>query len=125
MKLIVVALLAVGILCNSTFAIAGTPVPFRALMQNGGAQPAAPSSPDAKNQSTSAPPKKHMTTGGKIMTGVGVGFLIIGGTVLIGTKAYNGYATSTDRNELYGAGGATMGIGAVLILLGMHRRSAQ
>jgi len=48
-----------------------------------------------------------MTRGGKIMTGVGIGLAAAGGVVLIGTATMRYTATSTDRHELYGIGGAT------------------
>src|SRR3974390_38430 len=126
MKLVAVALLVAAMLCNSTLAMAEGPVPFTALMQNAGAQSSGPPIPDAKNQAeiaTQLARTGHMTTGGKIMVGVGVGMLAIGGVLFVGTRAWNGPASPTDKHELYGAGGATIGVGALLIFLGTHRRS--
>jgi len=108
-------------------AMAEGPIPFKALMRNQGAQPGMPLFTDADAQSTSAPNqpahKIHVTRSGKIMTGVGIGLVGIGGFVMAVTP--HAFATPTDKNELYGASGATMGVGVVLIVLGTHRRSAQ
>lgn len=127
MKLVAVALLVVGILANSMLAIAEGPVPLRAFMQTAGTEPVVPQDANAKGQSTSPstqPAHTHMTPGGKIMAGTGVGFLIIGGIVLAGTAAFSGWASSSDKAKLYGAGGGVMAGGVVLIALGVHRRSA-
>jgi hypothetical protein len=129
MKLLAVALLVFGMLCNSVLATAEDPVPFRALMQAAGAQPNVPRISDAKDQSTAVSTQPshtpHMTTGGKAMIGVGIGMLAIGGVVILTTNSVSGLTTSTDKAALYGAGGGAMAGGAVLIVLGAHRRSAQ
>jgi hypothetical protein len=122
MKFVALALLVTAMLCNSTLAMAEGPVPFRALMQDAGAKPGGPPIPDAKNQAeiaTQLARTGHMTTGGKIMVGVGASMLAIGGVLF----AWPGKITPNDKHELYGAGGATMGVGAILIVLGTHRRS--
>src|SRR5215472_4902523 len=130
MKLATVALLVVGVLCNSMLASAQSPVPFRALMQTAGAQPSAPPIRDSKDQSapisTEPAPRRHKTTGGKIMVGVGIGMLAIGGVVMLGTAAVSsssliGSPSSSDQAKLYGAGGGAMAGGAILIVLGAHR----
>ena len=119
--------LVVAMLWSSTFAMAEGPVPFKALMRNDGAQPAVPPLTDVGDQSTAASNqavrKTHMTRAGKIMTGVGIGLVAFGGLVMAVTP--NAFATQTDKNELYGASGATMGVGVVLIVLGVRRRSAK
>lgn len=126
MKLFAVVALGVAIFCSSTLAVAQDPVPFKALMLGKGAQPGLPQNTDANAQSstasTPAPHKTHMTAAGKIMTGVGIGMIGIGGAVMALTP--NAFATQTDKNELYGASGATIGVGVVLIILGVHRRTA-
>ena len=126
MKPVAVALV-VAMLWSSTFAMAEGPVPFKALMRNDGAQPTMPPLTDVNDQSTAASNqaahKTHMTRAGKIMTGVGVGLVAFGGLVMAVTP--NAFATQTDKNELYGASGATMGVGVVLIVLGVKRRSAK
>lgn len=126
MKLVAAALL-VGLLCIPTLAVAEGPVPFNALMRNEGAQPGIPPLTDANDQPTAASNqpvhKTHMTRAGKIMTGVGIGMVAIGGVVMAATP--NAFATTTDKNELYGASGATMGVGVALIVTGVRRRSAQ
>lgn len=127
MKLVAAVALVVAMLCTSTSAMAAGPVPFRALMRNDGAQPGIPPLTDAIDQPTAAPNqaahKTHMTRAGKIMTGVGIGMAAIGGVVMAATP--HAFATPTDRSELYGASGATMGVGVVLIVIGVTRRSAQ
>jgi hypothetical protein len=128
MKLATVALLVVGLSCNSMLAMAEDPVPFRALMQTAGAQPSIPPIRDSKDQSapvsTEPAPRRHMTTGGKIMVGVGIGMMVIGGVAMLGA-AGSIWATSTEKNSLYGAGGGAMAGGAILIVLGAHRRSVR
>jgi hypothetical protein len=60
------------------------------------------------------------------MTGVGIGMLGIGGAVLGGTAALHdvwGFSSS-DKAKLCGAGGGVVAGGAILIVLGNHRRSA-
>lgn len=127
MKLIAAAALVVAIFCSSTLTVAEGPVPFKALMRSEGAEPAVPQSTDGKAQSTATPNqptrKTHMTRAGKIMTGVGIGFVAIGGVVMAFTP--HAFATPTEKDELYGASGATMGAGVVLVVFGVRRRSAQ
>ncbi len=105
MKLVAVALLVLGMLGNSTLAMAEGPVPFRALMQTAGAQPSVPPITDTKDKSTTLsaqPAHTRMTSGGKIMTGTGIGMLVIGGVVLIGTAAYSGWGdSSSNKAKLY------------------------
>jgi hypothetical protein len=125
MKLVAVALLVTAMLCNSTLALAAGPVPFSALMRTAGEPPAIPPLTDDQSKSTQPPHATHMTTGGKVMTGVGIGMMAIGGVVLIGTAVFSGWASSSDKAKLYGAGAGTLGGGVVLIVLGAHQRSAQ
>jgi hypothetical protein len=130
MKRIAVALLILGMLCNAALATAEGPVPFKALMQTAGAQPSLPPMTDAKDQSTavSTQPahRPPMSSGGKVMTGIGIGMLAIGGGVVVGTAALgNCYGCSSHRAELYGAGSGIMAGGAILVVLGNHRRIAQ
>lgn len=127
MKPVAAVALVVAMLCSSTLAMAEGPVPFRALMRNDGAEPSIPPLTDANDPPTAASNqadhKTHMTSAGKIMTGVGIGMVAIGGVVMAATP--HAFATPTDKNELYGASGATMGVGVVLIVIGVRRRSAQ
>lgn len=59
------------------------------------------------------------------MIGTGIGLVVIGGIVMVGTAVLNSWATSTDKAELYGAGGGICAGGTALIVLGSHRRTAQ
>ena len=130
MKLVVVALLVFGMLSNSMLAMAEGPVPFRALMQTASAQPATTPITASQDQSTAVstqPAHRPMTSGGKIMTGAGIALCVIGGAVLIGAAALNnvwGFSPS-DKAEAYGAGSGAVAGGAILIVLGHHRRSAK
>ena len=127
MKLVAVSLLVIGLLATSMLAVAEGPVPLRTLMQTAGTQPSVPQNANSKDGSTAPftqPAHTHMTTGGKIMAGTGVGFLIIGGVVIAGTAAFSGWASSSDKAKLYGAGGGVTAGGVLLIALGVHRRSA-
>lgn len=127
MKLVAAVALLVAMFCSSTLAMAEGPVPFRALMRNDGAQPGIPPLTDISDQPTAASNqavhKTHITRAGKVMTGVGIGLVAFGGLVMAVTP--DAFATQTDKNELYGASGATMGVGVVLIVFGVKRRSAQ
>lgn len=124
MKLVAVALLVLGMLCNSTLAAAEGPVPFSALMQPAGGQPGIPPITDAKDQSTAAstqpahPPR--ITTGGKIMTGAGIGMVVIGGIFLVGSATVR----SPEKGAGFLIGGGIAAGGITLIVFGNHRRSA-
>ena len=130
MKLVTVALLVVGMLSNSMFAMAEGPVPFKALMQTAGAQPTTAPITASQDQSTAVPTRQAhgpMTRGGKMMTGVGIALCVIGGSVLIGSAALNnvwGFSPS-DKAKSYGAGSGAVAGGVVLIVLGHHRHSAR
>jgi hypothetical protein len=130
MKLVTVALLVVGMLSNSVFAMAEGPVPFKALMQTAGAQPITTPITASQDQSTAVPTQPAhgpMTRGGKMMTGVGIALCVIGGTVLVGSAALNNVwgFSSSDKAKFYGAGSGAVAGGAVLIVLGNRRRSAK
>jgi hypothetical protein len=130
MKLVTVALLVVGMLSNSMFAMAEGPVPFKALMQTAGAQPTTTPVTASQNQSTAVPTQpahRPMTRGGKMMTGFGIGLCVIGGSVLVASAVLNsvwGFSPS-DKAKAYGAGGGAVAGGAILIVLGNRRRSAR
>jgi hypothetical protein len=131
MKLVAVALLVLGMLCNSMLAMAEGPVPFNALMQTAGAQPSVPPITDTKDKSTALsaqPTHTRMTSGGKIMTGTGIGMLVIGvaavgGTAIVRTAL--GGVTSAKEDALFATGGALVAGGVTLIVFGSHRRSAK
>lgn len=130
MKVIAVALLVVGLLLNAMSASAEDPVPFRALMQNPGSQAGMASSSNAPGQSQAAPTQPAhgtITRSGKIMRGTGIALCAIGGTALIGTATLgeNSWASSTDKDKLYGVGAGILGAGVVLIFVGIHHRSAK
>jgi hypothetical protein len=127
MKLVAVALLALGMLCNSTLAMAEGPLPFRALMQTAGAEPAMPSKPDAKDSSIQNTTSKHANGGkaervtGGVLLGTGVAVIT---TTLVLVSA-GGDAGHSGRVWAGIGGGAGMtGAGVTLIVLGNHRRSA-
>jgi len=129
MKVVAVALLSLGISCHSMLAMAEGPVPFRALMQPAGAEASVPAVTAAQDNSTvpSAKPvhPTHMTSGGRVMAGVGVGLLVCGGFVIGGTAAVGSWASPSRRGALYGGGAGLAATGAILIVVGSHRRSAQ
>jgi hypothetical protein len=128
MKLVAVALLFPGMMCNSMLAIAQGPVPFSAYMRAAGAQPSVSPAPDAKDQFTPvsnhpAHPT-HMTSGGKAMIGGGVAMLAIGGAVIAGSALVvsGGFANSSKGAALLATGGGLAAGGITLIVLGKHRR---
>ena len=130
MKIIAMALLVSAILCNSVMVYAEDAIPFGALAKNGGIYPVAIPPPD-KNDSAAAnvtqtKQQNRMTTGGKVMTGVGIGF------VAIGTVVFIAGATAINDSWFGDVAGPTMGVGAVLagggiglIVLGDHRRTTK
>ncbi len=126
MKLVAVAFLVLGMLCNSALAMAEGPVPFRALMQTAGAEPAMPSKPDAKDSSIQSTTSKHANDGKaeRIIGGVllGTGVAVITTTVVV-VSAVHGEAGHPGRVWAGIGGGAGMtGAGVTLIVLGSHRR---
>lgn len=130
MKLAAAALLVLGMLCNLTLAMAEDPVPFSALMQPAGARPAIPPITDAtKDQSTAVstqPTHPHrMTTGGKIMTGVGIGMVAIGGVALAGAALLEDWAPAGKEAAGYATGCGLAAGGITLIVFGTHHRSAR
>jgi hypothetical protein len=129
MKLVAVALLVLGMLCNSTLAMAEGPVPFSALMQPAGAQPGIPPITDARDQSTAVATQpahpRRMTTGGKIMTGAGIGMVAIGGVALVGAALLQDWAPAGKEAAGYATGAGLAAGGITLIVFGTHRRSAQ
>jgi hypothetical protein len=128
MKLVAAALLVFGLLSNSILAMAEGPVPFRALMQTASAQPTTTPITALQDQSTAVstqPAHRPMTSGGKIMTGAGIAIFVIGGGVLVGAAVLNSLASPSHKAEAYGAGSGAVAGGAILIVLGNHRRSAK
>lgn len=129
MKLVAVALLFPGMMCNSMLAMGQGPVPFSAYMQAAGAQPGVSPAPGAKDQFTPvsnhpAHPT-HMTSGGKAMVGGGVAMLAMGGTVIVGTALWNGAHSTTKGDAGFATGGGLAAGGITLIVLGKHRRTAE
>jgi hypothetical protein len=127
MKFIAVVFLMLGMLCSSTLAIAEGPVPFADFMQTAGAQPTVPSSPDAQAKpvaATAQTPHTHMTRGGKIETGIGVGLLGLGVMfIAAGASVRNGeWLASETRAVGLGGGAIFAGAGTTLVVLGCHRR---
>ena len=125
MKLVAVALLVVGMLCNSMLAMAEGPVPFRALMQTAGAQPTTTPIAASQDQSTAVstqPADRPMTSGGKIMTGTGLGLCVVGVVVLVTAAVLNSLASPSRKAEAYGGGGGAVVGGAILVVLGSHHR---
>ena len=128
MKLVAAAVLVVGMLSNSMLAMAEDPVPFRALMQTAGAQPATTPTTASKDQSApvaTQPAHRPMTSGGKVMTGAGIVLFVVGGGVLIGTALLNSWASPAHKAEFYGAGSGAVVSGAILIVIGHRHRSAK
>jgi hypothetical protein len=126
MKLVAVALLVLGMLCNAMLAMAEGPVPFRALMQTAGAEPAMPSKPDAKDSSIQSTTSKHANSGkaerviGGVLLGTGVAVIT---TTFVLVAAGHGDAGHPGRVWAGIGGGAGMiGAGVTLIAFGSHKR---
>ncbi|MDR3727593.1 MAG: hypothetical protein P4K86_11180 [Terracidiphilus sp.] len=128
MKVFAVLFLILGMLCSSTLAVAENPIPFSALGKNGGIHPVAIPLPDDKDKAapTQTPQPSHMTTGGKVMTGVGIGLIAVGTLVFVaGAAAINDSWFGNAAAPLMG-GGAAIGVGGtVLIIFGSHRRTTK
>lgn len=128
MKLVTLAFLAAGILCNSTWSVAQSPVPFKALMQQAGAQPAIPSKPDPNGtsfQPTTPKPADHgkaeRVTGAVLL---GAGAATITATLVV-VGALHGSAGHPGRVWAGVGGGSGMaGVGITLIVLGNHKKSS-
>jgi hypothetical protein len=129
MKVVAVALLVSGLLCNSILAMAEDPVPFRTLMAAAGKPPSISELNAGQDNSAAQPTRParatHMTSGGKAMTGFGIGLVACGGFVIIGTALFNSWENSSRKAALYGGAIGLAGTGTVLIVLGSHRRTAQ
>ncbi len=126
MKLVAVALLILGIPCNAMLAMAEGPVPFRALMQTAGAEPAMSSKPVAKIVPPRAlhrnMPMAERRNASPAESWLGTGVAVITTTVVL-VSAVQGSAGHPGRVWAGIGGGAGMtGVGVTLIVLGSHRR---
>ena len=133
-RFLVAPLMMAGMFLNSACAIAEGPIPFNAMMQSSSYGPAIPPTPDAKETagaqpsaavSTSPARKAHMTTGGKVMTGVGIGLVGVGATLMgIAAQDKPGSMFHSGVEVIgYGGGAGFAGTGVVLIAFGVHRRA--
>jgi len=124
MKLAAVCILLAGLLCNSMMAIAEGPVPFRALMQAAGTPGV-----DTQNNSlvSGTKPAAHhpMTTGGKVITGVGIGLAALGGVFLACGAASSHNDFIDMRGPCLATGAGFAGAGITLIVLGVHWRTTK
>ena len=127
MKAFAVTVAGLGLLCNSMLAMAEGPAPLRSFMTTAG-QPPSLSGLGPAQDTSAVPPKpthhSHMTRGGKVLTGVGIGLLACGGFVIVGTAAFNSWETSSDKAGLYGGGIGLLAGGGALIVVGTHQRTA-
>jgi len=89
--------------------------------------------PQSGQQPASQPPQsqpKHLTTTGRVLKWVGVGLMGEGaltmglGVAAASTDCYfwDTSCTSTVKGVYYGMGGASIGVGAVLLLVGLHKK---
>lgn len=127
MKRAIVSILVAGMLSNSGLVLAEGPVPLKEMMRPAGTElkmEVGNAGQDESKAATNQKARTHMTEGGKVMTGVGVGLCAIGGFVVIANASLSYWGSSSDRAKIYGAGAGTLGAGAVLIVLGYHRRAA-
>ena len=116
-----------GLSISAASANAEEPIPFNAMMQSASAEPAIPPLHDANAQPAAAtslhPP---MTTGGKIVTGVGVAVAGIGVLVIaVGASEGSNPIVGPSRSAYFATGGVFVGIGAATILGGVHWRKAK
>lgn len=125
MKL-VAAVALVAIFCSSTLGMAEGPVPFKALMQEAGAQPAVSPRQDAKDSPVQSTQSKQTNRGkaervtGGILLGTGVAVIT---TTLVLVGAAHGSAGHDGRVWAGVGGGAGIsGVGVTLIVLGNRKR---
>jgi hypothetical protein len=89
--------------------------------------------PRTGEQTPNQPPQsqqKHLTTTGKILKWVGIGLmgegaLTMGLGAATASSECNGLGascTGTLKNVYYGIGGASIGVGAVLLVIGLHKK---
>jgi hypothetical protein len=126
MKLALMCLLVLSLACSSSCAVAEGPIPVRALIQNAGTQAALPSSSGDQNPTPAVnqtAPHRPMTTGGKVMTGVGIGLLAIGVAAIATPQPKDGFAPA--EAEARAEGLLTAGVGVTLVVIGTHRRKAK
>jgi hypothetical protein len=125
MRLVAAALIA-GISFNPVIAAAQNPVPFKAMMQSAGAEPAVPPMPDTSKQTARA---GQMTGGAKVEIGVGA-FLIAAGATSLALTALltrDGWGAGIPGKTAagYAGGGAAVIGGVTLITLGCRKRPAK
>lgn len=129
MKLAVATFLVLAMCCHSMRAFAEDLVPFSALMQTAGSQPSIPPLSSAQKDSTAVstqPAQRlHMTSGGKIMVGVGIGVVGVGALVLAATGTLSDWGSSGHVAAGYGTGAAFVAGGTTLIVFGTRRREAR
>ena len=134
MKFAAVVLLIAGLLCNSALAGAEGPIPFASLEQAANAQSGATVSRDATANSmpvTAQPAKTNrpLTTGGRVITGVGIGFAVFGvGLLGLGINAStksNNFDRGIGEAVGFGVGGVSTAVGTGLIIAGLHWRSSK
>ena len=130
MKLSAYFLLIFVVLFSSMRAAAEDKIPFGDLAMNGGIHPVAIPLPDEKAQAQSSATRtarpSHMTTGGKVMTGVGIGFIALGVVVFAaGAAAINDSWFHDAAAPAMGVGAALGGGGTALIVVGNHRRTTK
>lgn len=122
-RFLMVPLTVAGMLLSSMGAIAEDPIPFKAMMQTAGAQPAVPPAPDAQSQQKNS---GKITAGGRAEMAGGIVMTVVGGGVIALTAALSVGGLKPPAGKaaaLYAGGAATTGVGITLIVLGMNRRS--
>ena len=123
MRIFAATVLILVMMFHSVETLAAPPIPFRELSRSAAPLPSAQSTP-AASVPTQPVRSRPMTRGGKIMVGVGIGFLGIGaGLIGIGASTDpHDFLGSTARGVGFGAGTAFAGVGGALIYVGAHRR---
>lgn len=120
----VAALLVLGLLSPSVSGAAQEPVPFKALMQTAGTDRTVAQTGNQSDQSSAQTASAtHPSHRGKVLIGTGIGMVALGGGVLALTGI--SWGSSTKKDAAYAAGGGLAGVGVALIVIGLHRRSAQ
>lgn len=112
---------------SSTRSFADDPIPFSAMIQSAGAQPAVPPMPDAQNASSQSAASSHAgsgtaeVVGGAILLGTGLAAVTV--TVAVVAVLHGSYGHDGRVWAGIGGGAGIAGAGVTLIVIGNHKRS--
>lgn len=102
-------------------------IPFNAMMQSAGAQPAVPPKPDAKDAASQSATSSHASNGtGEFVAGgilLGTGLAAVTATVIVVALVHGSAGHDGRVWAGIGGGAGVAGAGVALIVVGNHKRS--